>query len=51
VRRERWSDRELEVDRRDAEEARLHAQFKEAGAHTWINWRDYLAEFAPQLFP
>lgn len=20
------------------------------GAHTWINWRDYLHEFAPQLF-
>lgn len=20
------------------------------GAHTWIKWRDYLAEFAPQLF-
>ena len=27
------------------------AQFKESpGAHTWINWRNYLAEFAPQLF-
>jgi enterochelin esterase family protein len=26
--------------------------FKESdGGHTWINWRDYLAEFAPQLFP
>jgi enterochelin esterase-like enzyme len=26
--------------------------FKEsAGGHTWLNWRDYLAEFAPQLFP
>ena len=25
--------------------------FKEsAGAHTWINWRAYLIEFAPQLF-
>jgi enterochelin esterase family protein len=25
--------------------------FKEsAGAHTWINWRDYLAEFTPRLF-
>jgi enterochelin esterase family protein len=25
--------------------------FKEsAGAHTWINWRNYLIEFAPQLF-
>jgi len=21
-----------------------------SGGHTWINWRDYLAEFAPQLF-
>ena len=21
-----------------------------AGAHTWINWRDYLGQFAPQLF-
>ena len=21
-----------------------------SGAHTWINWRDYLGEFAPQLF-
>ena len=20
------------------------------GAHTWLNWRDYLSEFAPQLF-
>jgi enterochelin esterase family protein len=27
------------------------AQFTESpGAHTWINWRNYLAEFAPQLF-
>jgi len=25
--------------------------FKETdGAHTWLNWRDYLIEFAPQLF-
>ena len=23
---------------------------KTAGAHTWINWRNYLNEFAPQLF-
>ncbi len=22
-----------------------------SGAHTWINWRHYLCEFAPQLFP
>jgi len=21
-----------------------------SGAHTWINWRDYLGQFAPQLF-
>ena len=21
-----------------------------AGGHTWINWRDYLAEFTPMLF-
>jgi enterochelin esterase family protein len=21
-----------------------------AGAHTWLNWREYLAEFAPKLF-
>jgi enterochelin esterase family protein len=20
------------------------------GSHTWLNWRDYLAEFAPKLF-
>ena len=20
------------------------------GAHTWLNWRDYLSAFAPQLF-
>jgi enterochelin esterase family protein len=20
------------------------------GGHTWINWRDYLAEYVPQLF-
>ena len=20
------------------------------GGHTWINWRDYLSRFAPQLF-
>jgi enterochelin esterase-like enzyme len=25
--------------------------FKEStGGHTWINWREYLHEFAPQLF-
>jgi len=26
-------------------------QFKESpGAHTWLNWRNYLSEFTPQLF-
>ena len=25
--------------------------FKQSGGgHTWLNWRDYLNEFAPQLF-
>ena len=25
--------------------------FKEtSGGHTWVNWRDYLNEFAPMLF-
>lgn len=25
--------------------------YKEGGgSHTWINWRSYLHEFAPQLF-
>jgi len=29
----------------------LDVVYKETdGAHTWINWRDYLNEFAPQLF-
>jgi enterochelin esterase family protein len=29
----------------------LDVVYKEsAGGHTWINWRDYLNEFAPQLF-
>ncbi len=28
-----------------------HPEFHEsAGAHTWTNWREYLNEFAPQLF-
>jgi enterochelin esterase family protein len=30
---------------------RFEVVYKEtAGAHTWINWREYLNEFAPQLF-
>lgn len=29
----------------------FNTEFKEStGAHTWINWRRYLDEFAPQLF-
>jgi len=29
----------------------FNAVFVESdGAHTWLNWRNYLAEFAPQLF-
>ena len=29
----------------------FNAEFHESeGAHTWLNWRDYLTEFAPQLF-
>ena len=29
----------------------LKPEYKEtAGGHTWINWRQYLNEFAPQLF-
>jgi enterochelin esterase-like enzyme len=29
----------------------FHATFQESpGGHTWINWRNYLNEFAPQLF-
>ncbi|MCX6631017.1 MAG: alpha/beta hydrolase-fold protein [Candidatus Solibacter sp.] len=29
----------------------FNAVFKESpGGHTWLNWRNYLSEFAPQLF-
>ena len=29
----------------------FNASFRDsAGAHTWLNWRDYLVEFTPQLF-
>ncbi len=32
-------------------EAGFTPLFKESpGGHTWANWRDYLREFAPQLF-
>ena len=44
----------VETSRRTVEMLKKHGfdpVFKEtAGAHTWINWRDYLNEFAPQLF-
>jgi len=30
---------------------KFNVVYKETpGAHTWLNWRDYLNEFAPQLF-
>jgi enterochelin esterase family protein len=29
----------------------FNAEFAESqGAHTWLNWRDYLVEFTPRLF-
>ena len=29
----------------------FNVTYKETdGGHTWLNWRDYLIEFAPQLF-
>ena len=29
----------------------FNAVFQDSpGGHTWINWRNYLNEFAPQLF-
>jgi enterochelin esterase family protein len=44
----------IETSRATVEMFKKHnfeVAFKEsAGAHTWINWRDYLNEFAPQLF-
>ena len=27
-----------------------HVYNESAGGHTWVNWRDYLADFAPRLF-
>ena len=27
-----------------------HVYNETAGGHTWINWRRYLADFAPRLF-
>jgi enterochelin esterase-like enzyme len=44
----------LQTSRATVEMFRKHGfdvTFKESdGAHTWINWRNYLNEFAPQLF-
>jgi enterochelin esterase-like enzyme len=44
----------IATSRATAEMLRKHGfqvAFKETeGAHTWINWRNYLNEFAPQLF-
>ncbi|MGO8674730.1 MAG: alpha/beta hydrolase-fold protein [Limisphaerales bacterium] len=44
----------IETSRRTVEMLKKHGfdpAFKESdGAHTWINWRNYLDEFAPQLF-
>jgi hypothetical protein len=27
-----------------------NAMVESEGGHTWLNWRDYLSEFASQLF-
>jgi enterochelin esterase family protein len=47
-------DRLLPVSKGTVEMFQKHgfaATFKESGGgHTWANWRDYLNEFAPQLF-
>ncbi len=44
----------IQISRASVEMLKKHGfnvAFKEsAGAHTWTNWRDYLNEFAPQLF-
>jgi enterochelin esterase-like enzyme len=33
------------------EKFKLKPEFKETGGgHTWINWQEYLNEFAPKLF-
>ncbi len=44
----------IETSRKTVEMFKQHqfnVVFKETeGAHTWINWREYLNEFAPQLF-
>ena len=44
----------VETSRATVEMLKKHGftvAYKEtSGGHTWANWRDYLAEFAPQLF-
>jgi len=44
----------IETSRATVEMLKKHkftVAYKESeGAHTWINWREYLNEFAPQLF-
>ena len=44
----------VETSRATVEMLKKHGftiAYKESsGGHTWVNWRDYLAEFAPQLF-
>ena len=47
-------DRLMDSTKRTVELLRKHGfkvEFDEsAGGHTWVNWREYLNEFAPQLF-
>jgi enterochelin esterase-like enzyme len=47
-------DRLIDTSRRTVEMLKKHGfdvEFHETpGGHTWINWRNYLNEFAPQLF-
>ena len=31
-------------------DARNVVYVESEGGHTWLNWRDYLNEFAPKLF-
>ncbi|MCA9047061.1 MAG: hypothetical protein KDA69_22215, partial [Planctomycetaceae bacterium] len=44
----------IETSRATVEMLKKHGfdvEYKETeGGHTWLNWRDYLAEFAPRLF-
>jgi len=52
--RPRKSDSQLATHQLGSKDVNLHGfnpVFKQsAGGHTWLNWRDYLNEFAPQLF-